>query len=132
MADKLSNTVCFKVKTWLGKLYVNHFFCFRNYTLTANTKKIPSIGGNMFLISLLLNTTVFFVIINFKWIVSKTRFSAETQKTFPDLVLPLALGLVLAILDAFRLAFFYDFFLLIVLFPLTYLLIRKIRGFFPH
>jgi len=81
----------------------------------------------MFLFSLLLNFFILFIIINLNWLISKTRFSVVKPKPTPNLVLPLVLGIILTLLDSFRLTLFYNLLLWIIMLPFAYWLSRKIQ-----
>lgn len=76
----------------------------------------------MFWISLLLNCIIFFIVINLgRW--ARFRRQPDEDSFRPSILFPVALGLILTLLDSFRLAFIQQ----LVLFLLAAVLIYKLR-----
>ena len=75
----------------------------------------------MIAISLVLNCLVFWVLLNLGWWVERRqRTDARPRPLTQTLLLPLALGVGLTIVDSLRLAFFYQLLVFIIVAILLY------------
>jgi len=81
----------------------------------------------MFWISLLLNSLLFLAIINLgRWV--KFRQKEEQESFRPSILFPVALGVVLTLLDSLRLVFFQQLVVFIIAAVLIYKLISIFQG----